>query len=325
MMDQYIANFPKQIIDAIHIAESFQWQPPKKINTIIITGMGGSGIGGTLVQEYAMQTSSLPIFINKSYHLPAFANAQTLLIASSYSGNTEETLSCFSEAIQKKCPIIAITSGGKLETECKNHQYPVILIPKGYPPRTCLGYSFVQLLNILSRANIIDNAWKDELKSAANLLLQEQEAIKQNAKNIAQQIHKTYPVIYTLDSEALAIRLRQQLNENSKILCSHHVIPEMNHNEILGWKCLNAHHTVISILTDFDLPQNKKRYSFCKDMLYQRNVPVIELKAKGNTKLEQWMYIIHTSDWISYELAILNQVDPVEVNLIEELKHYLSK
>lgn len=295
-MEEYIKNFPSQLLDAIQIAESFQWTPQKKINNVIITGMGGSGIGGTLAQEYTASISQYAIITNKSYHLPAFADSNTLLIASSYSGNTEETLSCLSDAIQKNCQIIGITSGGKLEEECKNKHYPVIIIPKGFPPRTCLGYSFVQILNIFSKANITNDKWKQEIKDAAYLLTQEYNAIRSAAKQIAQQIHKTYPVIYTLDSEALAIRLRQQLNENSKILCSHHSIPEMNHNEILGWKCINAKHSVICILTDFDLLQNKKRYYFCKDVFHKHNVPIIELKAKGKTKLEQWMYVIHLSD-----------------------------
>jgi glucose/mannose-6-phosphate isomerase len=198
-------------------------------------------------------------------------------------------------------------------------------LPKGFPPRTCLGYSFVAVLSILNKLNFISSDWKNEIEESISLLKKEQNDIRQQAKDIVQQIQKTFPIIYTLHSEALAIRLRQQLNENSKMLCSHHIIPEMNHNEIVGWKCLNAQHTVIAIRTDFDLPQNIKRFLFCKKVFTELNVPVIEMIAKGNSLLAQWMYIVHLSDWISYELAILNNVDPVEVNVIDKLKNELQK
>ncbi len=331
MMDKYILDFPQQIYQALEIADNFKWQTSFKTNNIIITGMGGSGIGGTFVQEYYNALSdqeklnNYPIIINKSYHLPSFADDNTLLIASSYSGNTEETLCCLNDAIQKKCNIVAISSGGKLAEECTKRQYPIISLPKGFPPRTCLAYSFIQILQVLTQVKTLKDNWKQEMKNASKLLVQESENIRNDAKNIAQQIYQTFPLIYTLDSEALALRLRQQLNENSKILCSHHIIPEMNHNEIVGWKNLYAKHSVISILTDFDLPQNRKRYNFCINLFKQYHAPIIELKAKGDTKLQQWMYIIHLSDWISYELALLNHEDPIEVKVIDELKVQLLK
>ncbi|HPQ07778.1 MAG TPA: bifunctional phosphoglucose/phosphomannose isomerase [Bacteroidia bacterium] len=324
MMDKYISNFPEQLSDALKITQNLLLNY-NNIQNIIITGMGGSGIGGTFAYEYTYNNIQIPVLINKSYHLPAFVNENTLVIVSSYSGNTEETLQCLNDAIQKKSKVVAITSGGKILDICKEKNFPVIILPKGFPPRTCLGYSFVAVLSILNKLNFISSDWKNEIEESISLLKKEQNDIRQQAKGIAQQIQKTFPIIYTLHSEALAFRLRQQLNENSKMLCSHHIIPEMNHNEIVGWKCLSAQHTVIAILTDFDLPQNIKRYTFCKKVFTELNVPVIEMIAKGNSLLAQWMYIVHLSDWISYELAILNNVDPVEVNVIDKLKNELQK
>lgn len=325
MMQEYIMNFPRQLEEALSIAQTFHLTLDKNtIHNVVITGMGGSGIGGTFAQEYASEYSPLPIVVNKSYHLPKFVNKHSLVIASSYSGNTEETLSCVEDALNSEAKIVAITSGGKLDQLCREKQLPVVRIPKGYPPRTCLGYSFIQVLNILSYFNLVPFSWKKDIESSVQLLNIHQNDIRKQAKLMAQQIYQSFPIIYSLHSEALAIRLRQQFNENSKILCSHHIIPEMNHNELVGWKKLTAQHTVISILTDYDLNQNRKRYLFCKAIFEKNNVPVIELKAKGKSLLEQWMYIVHLSDWISYELSILNNVDAVEVKVIDELKNELS-
>lgn len=325
-MDKLIAHFPHQIKEALQIAQGFLPSIQKeKIKNIVITGMGGSGIGGTFAQEYTYTHSELPIIVNKSYHLPAFVDTHSLVIASSYSGNTEETISCVQDGLQKKAQIIAITSGGQLEKICQEHRLPVVLIPRGFPPRTCLGYSFVQILHILSYMNLTPADWQKDVVSAADHLLQHQDDIKTSARQIAARIHQTFPIIYTLHSEALALRLRQQLNENSKVLCTHHIIPEMNHNELVGWKNLYAPHSVIVLRTDFDLPQNIKRYYFCKNIFMKHKVPVIELKAQGTTILQQWLYLVHLSDWISFELALLNKEDAVEVQVIEALKHQLSQ
>lgn len=325
MMDVYISNFPIQLNDALNIANQNKFSISSDIKNVVIAGMGGSGISGTFALEYAYTQSHIPIYVVKSYHLPQFVNEHTLVILSSYSGNTEENISCFKDAVEKKAKIVAITSGGKLATLCQNHQYPVVSIPSGYPPRTCLGYSIVQVFNILQKSSVIDAQWQKEIQQSIHLLHAQQNNIKTIAKQIAQHIHQHFPIIYSLHSEALAIRLRQQLNENSKILCSHHIIPEMNHNELVGWKNLYCKHIVMSILTDYDLPQNRKRYEFCKSIFQQHKVNIIELKAIGNTLLEQWMYIIHLSDWISYELALINQSDPIEVKVIDTLKQTLNQ
>lgn len=325
MMEHYIASFGKQLTEALKSSKIKPIKELRPIHNIIISGMGGSGIGGMFVQEYLYDKINIPIIINKSYKLPSFINENAVVITSSYSGNTEETLRCFYQALEKKSFIIGITSGGKLENLCKQHQCPVIILPKGYPPRTCLGYSLIALLNIFSQLNIIKDDWIEEINESIHLLAQEQINIRHIARTTALQIHQTFPIIYSLHSEALALRLRQQLNENSKVLCSHHIIPEMNHNEIVGWKNLYVKHTVIGILTKFDSDENKKRYEFCKKVFANNHAEIIDLMAKGNSMLAQYLYIVHLSDWVSYELAILNKEDPIEVKVIEQLKSELSK
>ncbi|GIV26486.1 MAG: phosphate starvation-inducible protein PsiE [Bacteroidia bacterium] len=326
MMFEYILNFPNQLEQGIDIYERSKIKlDSNQIHNIVITGMGGSGIGGTFVAEYVLPFSKIPVFVNKSYQLPAFVNENTLVIASSYSGNTEETLQCVEQALKQKSHLVAITSGGKLEELAREYRFPVILLPKGFPPRTCLGYSFVQILGIFEKVGIINGDWKEKIYVSAKLLREEQNHIREKAQDIAQKIFKTFPIIYSLHSEALAWRLRQQLNENSKVLCSYHIIPEMNHNEIVGWRVLNAAHSVLVFLTSADLEQNRKRYFFCKKIFENYKVPLIELKGMGDSLLEEWMYLVHLSDWISYELAVLNNVDAVEVKVIDELKGYLSR
>ncbi len=323
-MKELIQNFPVQLQEALSISEKFIFSATN-IKNVVITGLGGSGIGGTFAQEYVCNIAKVPIIVNKSYELPTFINENTLVIVSSYSGNTEETIRCYHQAIEKKCQIVSITSGGQIKTLSEQNNTSVVLIPPGFPPRTCLGYSFVQVLNILNQSKIISDDWVEEIKDAIQLLKTEQENIKALAENIAKKIFKTIPVIYTLSSEALAIRLRQQLNENSKILCWHHIIPEMNHNELVGWKIINGEHSVLAILTSFDLKENKRRYEICKEIISKFNIPIIEIVAKGRSKLEQWMYVVHLSDWVSYYLSILNNVDAVEVSVIDHLKNELAK
>ncbi len=326
MMLEYIQNFPSQLEQSIEIFERSNFKVDLgSTRAVVITGMGGSGIGGTFASEYVSSFSQMPIVVNKSYQLPAFVDSHSLVVASSYSGNTEESLQCVEQALQKKARLIAITSGGKLKQMALQYGFSVIDLPGGFPPRTCLGYSFVQLLGIFEGVGILSEEWKNHIQSAALLLRNQQADIREQAHSVAKKIYKTFPIIYSLQSEALAWRLRQQLNENSKVLCSHHIIPEMNHNEIVGWRVVNAPHSVLVFLTSADLPQNRKRYAFCKAVFEKYEVPVIELMGMGNNLLEEWMYLVHWSDWISYELAVLNGVDAVEVKVIDDLKNYLNK
>ena len=324
-MDEHIFNFPAQLVEAIQIARLAQLKK-KNVDAVLISGLGGSGIGGSLAQDCFASESRVPILVNKDYSIPSFVNSNTLVIISSYSGNTEETISAYEKAKSKGACIVAISSGGKILKDAIEDNFQFITLPGGNPPRTCLGYSFVQVVAILEAFDVIPKGNLAKIASSSEYLVSERESIQLTAKFFAEKLYKKIPVIYGLsNTEALALRFRQQLNENSKMLCWHHVFPEMNHNELVGWTNKNDSLSVIILRTDYDHSRVVKRVEICKDIFEKYCSEVLEIKAKGKSFMEQALYLVHLTDWISWYLAELNLVDAMEVNVIDFLKNELSK
>jgi glucose/mannose-6-phosphate isomerase len=325
-MKQLVQNFANQLRESKRIADKAVVSEAKNIHNIVITGLGGSGIGGSIVSELVMDSCPVPITINKDYFLPAFVNEHTLVIVSSYSGNTEETLSAMQQAISKKAQIVAITSGGKVLEMAKQHQFDFIEIPGGNPPRSCIGYSLVQLIKVLVAKGFADKKLFADLENAINLLEKENAAIKAEAKTVAEKLTNKIPVIYSLGTcDAVAVRFRQQINENSKMLCWHHTLPEMNHNELVGWTTRHENIAAVTFHTAFDFERTKKRYAICKPVFEKYCSHVIDIVAKGDSKLEQFLYLINIGDWISCYIADLRGIDATEVNVIDYLKSELAK
>ena len=325
-MKELVEGFTIQLKEANDIADKAIISTSSNIHQIIVTGLGGSGIGGTILSELVASSCRVPILINKDYSLPAFTGPNTLVIISSYSGNTEETLQAMNEALAKKAQIVCVCSGGKILEIAKQNQIDHIVIPSGHPPRSCIGYSLVQLIKILVAKGFADNSLFVDLKNAITLLDKEKNDIKKEAQNIAQKLVNKIPVIYSLGScEGAAVRFRQQINENSKMLCWHHVCPEMNHNELVGWTVRNEDLAVITFHTSYDYKRTVKRYEVCKPIFEKYASAVIDLHAKGNSKLEQFLYLINIGDWISCYIADIRGIDRVEVKVIDHLKADLSK
>ncbi|MGZ3930421.1 MAG: bifunctional phosphoglucose/phosphomannose isomerase [Bacteroidia bacterium] len=324
-MKKLIENFPQQLAEAFEIAGRAVLSPKHTIQNVIVTGLGGSGIGGTILSELVAGSCPVPIIVNKDYFLPAFVNANTLVIISSYSGNTEETLQAMQQALEKKAQVVCVTSGGKVEELAKAHSLDVIKIPGGNPPRSCIGYSLVQLIKIFVHCKFAPASLLDEVEKSITLLKNGSEEIKIEASLIAKKLLNKIPVIYSLGScEGVSVRFRQQINENSKMLCWHHVFPEMNHNELVGWTTKNDAIAVVTFKTSFDYARTVKRYEVVKPIFEKFSSGVIDITAKGNSKLEQYFYLIHLGDWISLYLAELKAIDPVEVSVIDHLKKELS-
>lgn len=325
-MKALVQDFTNQLKEAKSIAEKAVISEGKNIRNILITGLGGSGIGGTIISELIADGCSVPVTINKDYFLPAFVNETTLVIISSYSGNTEETLSAMQVAISKKAQIVCITSGGKVLELAKQHQFDFIEIPGGKPPRSCIGFGVVEMIKVLVAKGFADKNLFSDLDKAIELLDKENESIKTEAKKIAEQLVNKFPILYSLGScEGTVVRFRQQINENSKMLCSHNTFPEMNHNELVGWTTPNKDLVVITFHTSFDYARTKKRYEVCKPIFEKYSAGVIDITAKGTSKLEQFFYLINIGDWISCYIADLRGIDPVEVNVIDRLKGELAK
>lgn len=325
-MRTLIDGFTNQLQEALNIAGAAVLTPKTDIQNIVITGLGGSGISGTILSELVQSECPVPIVVNKDYFLPDFVNARSLVIISSYSGNTEETLSAMQQAIAKQAQVICITSGGEVKALASKHAYDTILIPGGNPPRSAIGYSMVQLLNVLQFYGFVKTDFLTQVKSSIALLNGERDAIKAESTSVAKTLLGKIPVIYSLGScEGVTVRFRQQINENSKMLCWHHTLPEMNHNELVGWTERNDSLAVIAFHTSFDYERTVKRYEICKPLFEKYSASVTDLVAKGKTKLEQYFYLIHLGDWISVDLADLKQIDAVEVDVITNLKNELAK
>ena len=325
-MDELINGFSAQIERAIEIGEGAKLTPhPLAIHNVLVTGLGGSGIGGSIVAELYRDELKVPIQVNKEYSLPQYVDENTLVIVSSYSGNTEETYLAMQAAFKKDAKIICITSGGKIKefAECNGLDY--ILIDGGMPPRACFAYSFVQQLYVLNAMNLIGDGFKTDLKNSIELLKENQDAIKIEASEVANKLIDKIPIIYTeACMEGVAIRFRQQINENSKMLCWHHVIPEMNHNELVGWRSHNNDLAVVALRTETEFDRNRHRIEFVKEVASSYTDTIIDLFAKGNSGIERALYTIHLTDWISFELSVLGNHDAVEVDIIMKLKDKLS-
>lgn len=326
-MDKLVAGFADQLKEAIAIGKAVQVRPPvAEIRNIIVTGLGGSGIGGNLVAELVGKELRVPFAVNKEYGLPNYVNENTLVICSSYSGNTEETLAAFSDALKANAHIICITSGGKLLELANQYNIDQVVIPGGNPPRACLGYSSVQQLFVLKQLGLISGKFEDELVETIALLEREQTHIQTLAKEIAGRLYNHVPVLYTVtEMESVAVRFRQQINENSKMLCWHHVVPEMNHNELVGWRNKVANWAPVFLRSREDYERNQQRIEINKSIVAEYVDHVLEVYAKGESQTERAFYLIHLGDWVSVYLAELNGVDAVEVKVIDYLKNELTK
>jgi glucose/mannose-6-phosphate isomerase len=325
-MKTLVANFSKQLSEAISIGKSADLSAVKTpVTHVLICGLGGSGIGGSIVNELVFGEAKAPITLSKGYFIPAFVSEKTLVIISSYSGNTEETLNCMELAMNKNAKVVCVTSGGKVAETAKAKNLDHIVVPGGMPPRSCLGYSLTQLFFVLSANGVIGTTFIAQLEAAVKLLDAEEKNIIAEAGTIADKLMDKLPVIYvTTNYEGVAIRFRQQLNENSKVLCWHQVIPEMNHNELVGWTQKHEDVAVLIFRDKNEYSRNDARIEINKKVI-SKYAAITEIWSKGESTIEKAIYFIHLGDWISVLLADKRGVDATEVNVINQLKGELSK
>lgn len=326
-MNVFIQEFPKQLKTAMEIGKQAKFtKHTAAIHNIVVLGMGGSGIGGNFVSEFVQATCSVPMLSCKGYVLPAYVNENSLVIASSYSGNTEETLGTFEQAHARGAKIVCISSGGKLIELAKELGLDYVQVPNsGQPPRTCLGYSFVQQLYILNFFGFAPDSCLTDLEKSIVLLEEKQEAMHTQAKQLARKFEGRYPIIYATERmSAVALRFRQQLNENAKILASHHTIPEMNHNELVGWTKQPHAFGVIVFASADDHKRNQKRVEINKEIMAKVTDVVVQVDCVGESLIEQAMYGVHVGDWLTYEIAMARGVDSIEVDVIDFLKSELA-
>jgi len=324
-----LKTFPEQFKDAAVLAHAIELPNFRRARNIVFSGLGGSAIGADLLRSYAAGEVKLPIYINRHYTLPKFVDENTLFVASSYSGDTEETLESFEIARHTGAKIIAISSDGQLKKLAKRYRVPFIEIPRGYPPRCALGYSFVMPLSILIKLGFISGK-EAQIKEAISVMKDTGVDGLAGAKALARRLHDRFCVIYagTEHFDAVATRWRGQLAENSKVLASSHVFPEMNHNEIVGWahpEELLRNFTAIFLRDAGDHPRVQRRMDITRTIITRSGSKVIEVHSKGEGLLARIFSLICLGDFASFYLAILNRVDPTPVESVMYLKRMLKR
>lgn len=326
-----IEGFTRQLGDALKIGQSLDLvRPGSDIRNVVIAGMGGSGISANLVESLTWGRIPIPITVCKSYTIPQFVSPHTLFIASSYSGNTEETIAALNKALLKRAHCIVIASGGKILEIAREYNLFYIQLPLGWSsPRAMLGYNMISLLALLYHTNLIGAAFIKETENAMEYLDRSEKAIQTEAEIIARKLKGRLPVIYCDQRlHAMAVRFQQQLNENSKQLAHVNTFPEMNHNELTGWKFpenLLPMLQVIYLYSDHDHERVEKRMDICRDIFEKKSNSIIDIVGEGASLLEQYYYLIHLTDWISFYLAKENGIEADPIETVDYLKAELGK
>jgi len=310
-----LEDFPKQCKKAVKLTYGFKLRK-KRYKNICICGMGGSGIGGELLKPL-VQYKKIRVIPHHDYGLPKEVDKDSLVIVVSYSGNTEETLSAHAEAKKRKANIIAITSGGLLADREKD----AIKVPEGLEPREAIGYLFLPMVAILSKNKIIPNQ-----SSAINEAIRKlhPKETKKKAFMLAKKLNKKIPVFYTSNElKAVAYRMKTQVNENAKQPAFTHIFPEMNHNEINGFRRQGRKLVTVFIQDKKGLKDIKKRMKVTKNIIKEKT-KVVSINVRGKSLLARMLTTLYLGDLASYYLALMNRVDPTPVPRIEELKESLQ-
>ena len=331
-----LENLSNQILESFDIVDSYEFEKIFKINNIIFNGMGGSAISGDIIKSLLINKLNIPIFVNRGYSIPKWANKNTLVINQSYSGDTEETLSAFKIAYQKKCKLISISSGGRLQEFSENRGITNIKIPNGYIPRSAIAYFIFISLNVLNKIGVTNNILKiniDDIIEITNYVIKnnnKNNLLENNpSKKLAKKIYNNIPQIYGWDIYApIAKRWCTQFNENSKVISKYNIVSESNHNDIVGWSQDNEISNKFSCIIFRDKTLEtiymRTRLDFMKNLFLNVAGNVIEVNIKGKDPLSKIIYSISLGDFTSCYLALLRNIDPTPVKIIDELKRRLK-
>jgi len=335
-MHQSIYEFSDHLMQAVEIGKSIALKNQySDIHNVVVAGMGGSAIGGDVARLLCKNELKVPMVVSRNYTLPGWVNKNTLVICSSYSGNTEETLAAFEHARDKGAQIVGISTGGILSEKMAEFELDLVTIPGGLQPRAALGFSLVPMLFLMKQTGLIGPETMDQLPDAASFIASIRDQYgKQSDDNptfsLAQRIYKTIPVIYgeTDATGTLAVRFKGQLSENAKMLAYCNELPEMNHNEIVGFKnnqdILN-HISVIWLKDEKDHPRTAVRQDSTREIIGDLCANHEVISAQGDSAAIRYLQLIHYGDWVSYWCAILHQTNPTPVKKIDRLKAILSE
>lgn len=334
-MYRLIKSFPEQIEDALAIGTATRIKPVRGIENVVLCGLGGSAIGGDLLKSYLADEMRVPFIVHRGYTLPAFVGPRSFVIVSSYSGNTEETIMMHKEALKRKAKVLCITSGGKTEQIARARRTALIKIPAGLPPRAALGYSFFPLLIALTKLGFVQSKAR-QIRETVSLLQEKSnqygtpDPSTNNALKLAESLKGHIGIIYSSWErfDAVATRWRGQIAENAKSLSFGHVLPEMNHNELVGWKVLQEQMRELQVFFLRDREDHRRvqtRMDITRNIIGGYTSHITEVRSEGTSLLARMFSLVYLGDWVSYYLAILNGEDPTPVKVIDDLKEELGK
>jgi glucose/mannose-6-phosphate isomerase len=337
-------RFPENLEGALGSYADFSLPSEVKINSrtiiryatpsnVVIAGMGGSAIGGDFVKRWFRKTLGIPLEVCRSYELPGYVNENSLIVAISYSGETEETLSCFVEGIRRRSMIVGIASSGRLAGYCSELGLPLIRIPMGYPPRAALPFILAALITVMNRFEFL-KCRKRDLKEAVQVLEKVRDETRRSIpveKNLAKSIASNLTgsiIIYAEEAfEEAARRWKGQLNENGKMPAKTEVFPELNHNELVGWENPHIHpgrFSVIILRDTTEEPAMKVRVDITTDILRKKGLNVIELYPEGKSLLSKTLYFCYVGDMVSLYSAVREHVNPFKTEYITQVKKELA-
>jgi len=333
-MLSFCVDAPQHYGKAARLARKWRVRFPEP-ETIIVAGMGGSAIGGELLKDWARDKVPVPIEVCSDYSLPAYADANTLVLVVSYSGETEESLSAFSDAVKRKCMTVCVSSGGTLREFAGKLDVPHLLVPSGMAPRATLPYLFMPLVVMLERIGLVSSVTA-EISETVKILKQvsasnlPERPIKDNfSKTLASNVCGTVPVVYGFGIyRAVAQRLKTQFNENSKNPAKWEFFPELNHNEIVGWEAAEELAKCFSVIfiRDKDEPKPiRQRIETTKEIINEESVKTYEVYASGETPLARMLSTVVIGDFTSIYLAVLRGIDPTPVRTIALLKEKMRQ
>ncbi|UCE97331.1 MAG: bifunctional phosphoglucose/phosphomannose isomerase [Dehalococcoidia bacterium] len=331
----HIHNVPELCHQAWQMATTFYLPPDYSgIDKVVVLGMGGSAIGGDLAASLVTGEADMPILVQRDYTLPSFVDDNTLIIASSYSGMTEETLSAFGQALNTDAKKLVITTGGRLEELAQEKGIPIFSFDYKAQPRAVLPFSFIPILNFLQRLGFINDKSADldemsvVLKQLANNIDESSPLSRNKAKQLAYSLFGKLTVIYgSCITNEVARRWKTQINENSKAWAFYETFPELNHNTVVGYSYppeLAPNIFVVMLKTRYLSQQILKRYQITIQILEKSNINSCVIEGLGESRLAQIMSLVLFGDYISYFLAILNRVNPTPVEAIDFLKSQLG-
>ncbi len=335
-MGKRIRQLPEVILDAWQAAGKFELpESLREIDKVLILGMGGSAIGGDLVRRLLLGESKAPITVLREYDLPAWVDGKTLVVASSYSGNTEETLSAFGQALATPAKKLVITTGGKLLELARENDVPAFVFSYDAQPRAAVAWGVFPLLSFLVRLGIAADKSAEVAEAAmvteqfARKIGPEKPMSHNQAKEMAYKFYGRIPVIYGAGIAAeVAYRWQTQMNENAKHWAFSQALPELNHNAVVGYQFpvdLIPHMSVVMLRSNHLSVRNTKRYQITAEILTHAGAKVGFTDGRGISPLAQMMSLVLMGDYVSYYLAILNQIDPTPVEVINYLKGRLAE